>query len=62
MSLITDPNLKYPDAFYAELLAAHRGLPLEDSHRLNAQLVMILANHVGDMEALREALSLARRP
>ncbi|MFT6931778.1 MAG: hypothetical protein ACJAXT_000470 [Paracoccaceae bacterium] len=60
MSLKTDPNLENPDAFYADLLAAHKGLSDADSHALNAQLVLILANHIGDGDTLRAALTLAR--
>jgi hypothetical protein len=60
MSLKTDPNLENPDAFYADLLAAHNGLSDADSHALNAQLVLILANHIGDGDTLRVALTLAR--
>ncbi|MEM1077941.1 MAG: DUF2783 domain-containing protein [Pseudomonadota bacterium] len=60
MSLTTTPNLPEHDTFYAELLAAHRGLTEAESHALNARLVLILANHVGDIEALREALTLAK--
>ncbi|MBL3563359.1 DUF2783 domain-containing protein, partial [Rhodovulum sulfidophilum] len=46
MKLITDPNLPDPDGFYAELLAAHRGLSDPESQALNARLILILANHV----------------
>lgn len=60
MTLIDTPNLDDPDGFYAELLAAHRGLSEAESHALNAQLILILANHIGDREVLRAALSLAR--
>ncbi|MBL3610705.1 DUF2783 domain-containing protein [Rhodovulum sulfidophilum] len=60
MKLITDPNLPDPDGFYAELLAAHRGLSDPESQALNARLILILANHVGDREALALALALAR--
>ncbi|MBK5925547.1 DUF2783 domain-containing protein [Rhodovulum sulfidophilum] len=60
MKLITDPNLTDPDGFYAELLAAHRGLSDPESQALNARLILILANHVGDRETLTEALELAR--
>jgi len=59
-ALIRTPNLDDPDGFYAELLAAHKGLSTEDSHALNAQLVLILANHIGDRATLAEALALAR--
>lgn len=60
MPLIASSNLPEHDAFYAELLAAHRGLSEAESHALNARLVLILANHVGDLGALREALALAK--
>lgn len=58
--LIRSPNLQDPDAFYAALVSTHQGLADEQSELLNARLVLILANHVGDLEALREALALAR--
>ena len=58
--LIDTPNLPDPDGFYSDLLAAHQGLTEAQSHALNAQLVLILANHIGDRDALREALGLAR--
>lgn len=60
MTLITTANLDQHDAFFAELLEAHRGLGESESTALNAQLVLILANHVGDIEVLRAALALAR--
>jgi hypothetical protein len=44
MSLITTPNLADPDAAYAALLAAHKGLPEAESTALNARLVLILMN------------------
>jgi len=61
MKLIDTPNLDDHDGFYAELLAAHRGLSEAQSHALNAQLVLILANHIGDRQVLSEALALARK-
>ena len=60
-SLVTRPNLADADGFYAALLAAHKGLAEAESHALNARLVLILANHVGDRAVLDEALALARR-
>jgi hypothetical protein len=60
--LITTRHLAGHDAFYARLLAAHKGLTEAESHALNARLVLILANHVGDPEVLDQALELARRP
>ena len=48
------------DDFYEALIRAHQGLSEAQSHALNARLVLILANHVGDLAVLREALGLAR--
>jgi hypothetical protein len=48
------------DVFYAALLDAHQGLSEEESARLNARLVLILANQVGDLEILRAAIDKAR--
>jgi hypothetical protein len=47
------------DLFYAELLKVHEGLSEEQSARLNAQLVLILANQVADLPILRAALAKA---
>ena len=58
--LITTPNLADTDGFYASLLAAHRGLSEVESQALNARLVLVLANHVGDRTVLELALALAR--
>lgn len=58
--LTREPNLEDPDGFYADLLAAHRGLTDAESHALNARLSLILANQIGDGNVLREALALAR--
>lgn len=59
--LITTPNLPDPDAIYAAVLAAHKGLTEAESHALNARLVLILINHVGDALVLGQALDLAKR-
>ena len=53
-------QLTHPDDFYQALLDTHAGLSLADSHALNARLVLILANQVGDMTQLRAALTAAR--
>ena len=58
--LIRTPNLRDPDGFYAALVTAHQGLSEEASALLNARLVLILANQIGDPETLAEALALAR--
>ena len=59
MPLTTAPNLPDPDAFYASLLAVHKGLTEAEGHALNARLVLILANHIGDPGTLHSALDLA---
>ena len=59
-SLIRSPNLRDPDGFYAALVTAHQGLSDEASELMNARLVLILANHIGDPAVLTEALALAR--
>lgn len=48
------------DDFYAALMAAHEGLSFEESARLNAKLVLLLANQVGDLDVIRAALRAAR--
>jgi hypothetical protein len=60
MILNTRPNIADSDGFYADLLAAHRGLTEAESHAMNARLVLILANHIGDAKILSQALVLAR--
>ena len=59
MELITEANIPDPDGFYAELLDAHEGLSEEGSVALNARLILILANHIGDRTILTEALAAA---
>ena len=58
--LILAPNLDDGDGFYDELLAAHEGLDKAASDALNARLILVLCNHVGDRDVLREALRVAR--
>ncbi|OSQ47565.1 DUF2783 domain-containing protein [Marivita geojedonensis] len=61
MALNTAPNIPDPDGFYAELLNAHEGLSDDDSIALNARLILILANHIGDRAVLSEALAAASK-
>jgi hypothetical protein len=61
MPLERQPNLRDPDAIYATIIEAHAGLSEADSAALNARLVLLLANHIGDEAVLREALATARR-
>lgn len=58
--LVTTPNLADPDAAYTMIVDAHQGLGEAESRRLDAKLVLTLANHVGDLEVLRQAIALAR--
>ena len=60
MPLITTPHLDAPDDFYEALIETHRELTTAESHALNARLVLLLANHIGDDAVLREALAAAR--
>lgn len=60
--LVTDPNIDAPDDFYAALAELHRGLDPEESAKVNAKLILLLANHIGDRRVLAEALSLAGAP
>lgn len=60
MELNLAPNIPDPDGFYDELLGAHQGLDKAASDALNARLVLLLANHVGDRTVLRQALKAAR--
>lgn len=56
----TDPNIPDPDGFYDELLALHEGLSLSESTALNARLVLVLANQIGDRDILRDAFQAAK--
>jgi hypothetical protein len=61
MPLSTTSNFADPDTAYRTLVEAHRGLGDEQSAALDTSLVLILANHIGDIDILREAIDLARR-
>jgi hypothetical protein len=61
MPLERQPNLENPDAVYAAIIEAHAGLSEADSAALNARLVLLLANHIGEETVLREALAAARQ-
>jgi hypothetical protein len=69
--LLTDANFGTPgerhrqaytpgDDFYEMLIEGHRGLSDEQSELMNARLVLLLANHIGDLRVLREAIEVAR--
>jgi hypothetical protein len=59
-TLNTEPNLISPDDFYERLIATHRGLTDEESGLVNAKLVLLLANHIGDADVLAQAMAAAR--
>ena len=59
MSLIRTPNIADPDAFYKELMDSQRTLDDEQAAMMNAKLVLLLANHVGDRATLSEAIAIA---
>ena len=60
-ALNLEPNLADPDGVYQRLVDTHEGLDDETSRKLNAMLILILANHVGDEAVLQEAFTLARK-
>ena len=59
-TLIVEPNIVRPDDFYEALIDMHRDLTDEESEMANAALILLLANHVGDLAVLREAIAAAR--
>ena len=61
MALSTKSNFTDPDAAYRLIVEAHRGISDAQSADLDAALVLVLANHIGDLDVLREAITLAQR-
>jgi hypothetical protein len=60
MKLVTVTQFASPDAAYVALVEARRGLSEPEAAALDAKLVLILANHIGDLDVLREAIALAK--
>ena len=60
MMLNAEPNIAAPDDFYHELIDLHRDLTDEQSALVNAKLILLLANHIGDLVVLRAAFTAAR--
>jgi hypothetical protein len=60
--LITTDNLTGPDEIYARLIALHDGLSEAESHAMNARLILILMNDIGDEAVLAVAMAKARDP
>ena len=59
--LTLEPNLKAADDAYEALIAAHDGLTREESEALNARLILVLMNQIGDVQVIRAALEAAKR-
>lgn len=61
MPLSTSSNFTKPDDAFRAVVEAHRGLSDAQSAELDAALVLVLANHIGDIDVLRQAIALAKR-
>lgn len=59
-SIDTSARIERPDDLYQTLIDAHTGLSDEASMKLNAKLVLLLANHIGDANIVSQAIKLAR--
>lgn len=59
-TLNIESNIARPDDFYEALIDMHRDLSPEQSHLINAKFILLLANHIGDEDVLREAMQRAR--
>ncbi len=61
MPLTTASQFKDPDEAFVTLVEARRGLTETEASELDAKLVLILANHIGDLDVLREAITFAKQ-
>lgn len=59
-TLNIDANLARPDDFYELLIDTHRDLTCEESELVNCKLILLLANHIGDADVIRDAMRRAR--
>ncbi len=59
-ALNIEPNIARADDFYEMLIDTHRNLSREASEMVNCKLILLLANHVGDLDVLRDAMARAR--
>ncbi|WP_119166004.1 DUF2783 domain-containing protein [Algihabitans albus] len=59
--LKTDPRIPDPDALYEAIIEAHRDLDDGEAQKLDAKVILLLANHIGDAEVVRDALAIARK-
>ena len=60
MPLNIEPAIARADDFYEALINTHRDLTLEQSQVVNAKLILLLANQIGDLDVLRQAMAKAR--
>lgn len=58
--LETKSQFANPDAAYVALVEARRGLTEEQAAALDTRLALILANHIGDLDVLKDAIALAK--
>ena len=58
--MIIEPNIQHPDEFYAALVDLHEGLSVEESLKLNAKLILLLANQINDAAVLRDIFAAGR--
>lgn len=59
MALNTKPNIAGPDDFYQELIDLHRDLNDDQSIAVNAKMILLLSNHIGDRAILKQAMEIA---
>ena len=60
LELNTAANIAAPDDFYEQLIDMHRDLSPVQSNAANAALILLLANHIGRLEVLQQAMQIAR--
>lgn len=60
LTLNTAANIAAPDDFYERLIDMHRDLSPTQSNTANAALILLLANHIGDLDVLAQAMEIAR--
>ncbi len=60
-ALNIEANLARPDDFYEMLIDTHRDLTREESELVNCKMILLLANHIGDLDVLRDAMARARQ-
>ena len=61
MPLNLAPNLRDPDGFYQELIDSQRDMSEAEAEAMNCKLILILANHIGDRDVLRQAIAAAAK-